>query len=78
LQEADREARKALDEILKNATVQIVLSGRWITFEGGGEVLLSPGGRRLRQIRGRSVILIRVVPINRGEWRLTSINEIAQ
>ena len=54
-----------------------MLSRRWLTLEGGGEVL-SPDGGRLRQLRGRSVIPIRVVSINRGEGRVTSIDEIAQ
>jgi len=31
-----------------------------------------------RQIRGKSVLRLRVVPTNRGDWRITSIDEIGQ
>jgi len=31
-----------------------------------------------RQIRGKSVLRLRVVPTNRGDWRITSIDEIRQ
>ena len=31
-----------------------------------------------RQIRGKSVLRLRVVPTGRGDWRITSIDEIGQ
>jgi hypothetical protein len=31
-----------------------------------------------RQIRGKSVLRLRVVPTNRGDWRITSIDEVGQ
>jgi hypothetical protein len=31
-----------------------------------------------RQIRGKSVLRLRVVPTSRGDWRITSIDEIGQ
>ena len=70
-------AGQALDEILNNAIIRVVsLSRLWLTLLGDGEVLVSPGQRRLRQIRGRSGISLRVVPTSRGDSRINAIDDI--